>query len=286
MAEHSRFVMCKPHKWHVQEAGTGPLLLLIHGAGGATQSWRHLFGLLTDMFRVVAIDLPGQGFTKLGAQQRCGLDAMSEDLRALCGQENWSPAALIGHSAGGAIALRMAEEMVPAPPVIGINAALSNFKGVAGMVFPVMAKALAATPMVAHLFTASAARPKSVQRLIEGTGSQLEPHDRVYYGRLVSDKTHVNGTLAMMAQWHLDALMSRIDRHPSEALFIVGEGDKTVPPQTSENVASRMPNARFQSLSGLGHLAHEEDARLVLKTMTPFLQEITNSHGNHRTDAT
>lgn len=288
MATYSRFVMCKPHKWHVQEAGSGPTLLLIHGAGGATQSWRHLFGLLSDMFRVIAIDLPGQGFTKLGAQRRCGLDEMSTDLRALCAQEGWTPTALIGHSAGAAIAFRMAEDMEPAPKIVGINAALSNFTGLAGLLFPVMAKALAATPLVAQLFTASAARPQSVQRLIAGTGSDLDSEDLEFYRKLVSDKSHVNGTLAMMAQWKLNPLLSRMDRHPSPTVLIIGENDQAVPPQTSRDIAKRLPDAKLVALPNLGHLAHEENAPAVAAVIRRFLGggHAPKTSGNPHEDAT
>ena len=103
----SRHIACKPHLWHVQEMGTGPTLLLLHGAGGATHSFRHLIPLLTSQYRVIALDLPGQGFTVLGPSARCGLDPMAQDIAALCAQEQWQPQAIIGHSAGAAIALRL-----------------------------------------------------------------------------------------------------------------------------------------------------------------------------------
>jgi len=107
LKDHSRLVLHRPHRWHVQEAGKGDTLLLIHGAGGATQSWRHLFPILARTNHVVAVDLPGQGFTQMGAQQRCGLDHMAEDLLSLVRNQGWQPKAVIGHSAGAAIALRM-----------------------------------------------------------------------------------------------------------------------------------------------------------------------------------
>ena len=270
-AAHSRFVMCKPHHWHVQERGEGPLLLLIHGAGGATQSWRHLMPLLAENHRVIAVDLPGQGFTRSGALGCMGLRPMAVDLRKLCTDQGWVPAALIGHSAGAAIALRMAEDLSPAPPVIGINAALGNFKGLAGLLFPLMAKALAMTPWVARMFTATSARPQSVTRLIEGTGSKLPPDDMQWYRALVSDEAHVDGTLAMMAQWDLNPLLRRLPQHPSKTLLITGDRDKAVPPSTSRDVAAKMPDAAHVSLPGLGHLAHEEDAAAVYGILREFI---------------
>jgi magnesium chelatase accessory protein len=251
--------------------GEGPLLLLIHGAGGATQSWRHLMPLLAKKYRTIAVDLPGQGFTKLGAQRRCGLDEMSADLQQLANQQGWHPVALIGHSAGAAIALRMAEEMTPPPQVIGLNAALGNFKGLAGVLFPIMAKMLAAMPGVAQLFTASAARPQSVERLISGTGSTLSSQERRFYQALVSDRGHVDATLSMMAQWSLDGLLSRLPDHPARSLLIAASNDKSVPPSTSRDAAARMPDADFIELPGLGHLAHEEAAETVLHPIQSFL---------------
>lgn len=272
-AAHSRFVFCKPHRWHVQDMGDGPLLLLIHGAGGGTQSWRHLMPLLARDYRVIAIDLPGQGFTKSGAGQRLGLVPMAQDLSGLCLDQGWEPDAIIGHSAGAAIALEMTRHMSAAPPVIGINAALGNFKGLAGLIFPVMAKALAMTPLVARFFTASTSRQGSVQRLIDGTGSKLPPEDLQWYRALINDEGHVNGTLGMMAQWKLDPLLRALPELPTQTLLITSDHDKTVPPKTSQSVVAGMPNASTVSLPGLGHLAHEEDAQSVFDVIAEFLND-------------
>ncbi|MFK7837166.1 MAG: alpha/beta fold hydrolase BchO [Sulfitobacter sp.] len=275
-AAHSQFVLCKPHRWHIQDMGTGPLLLLLHGAGGATQSWRHLMPLLARDHRVVAIDLPGQGFTKSGAQQRMGLVPMAQDIATLCQDQGWVPQVIIGHSAGAAIALEMARHVSPAPPVIGINAALGNFKGLAGLLFPLMAKALAMTPWVARMFTASTSRPQSVTRLIEGTGSHLTEDDLQWYRALIGDTGHVDGTLAMMAQWDLNPLLRALPVHPSKTLLVAGERDKAVPPGTSRDVAAKMQNGQAITLPGLGHLAHEEDAKAVFDAITDFLKQNTS----------
>ena len=273
-SEHSRFVLSKPHKWHLQEMGSGPLLLLIHGAGGATHSWQHIMPILAAHYRVIAIDLPGQGFTKLGAQQRCGLDPMAEDILALCASVNLRPAAIIGHSAGAAIALRMAERLAPSSPqIIGINAALEPFAGVAGVMFPILAKTIAAVPLVSDFFSATTSMGSGVERILKGTGSNLPPQDIAYYKRLVASRTHVNATLQMMAQWKLDALIEGLPNNQAQTYLIAADNDLAVPPTTSQKAVAKMPNAHCDMLSGLGHLAHEEDAHrvadLILKALAP-----------------
>ncbi|EBA14093.1 alpha/beta fold hydrolase BchO [Roseobacter sp. CCS2] len=270
LTDYSRQVLHRPHRWHIQEHGEGPLILLIHGAGGGTQSFRGLFPILAQTHRVVAVDLPGQGFTQLGAQQRCGLDHMSEDLLALCRNQGWTPDIVVGHSAGAAIALRMWElGMRPTGRIVGINAALGNFKGVAGWLFPMMAKALAATPFSAGVFASTTTR-SSVRNLVQGTGSHLEQDGLELYYRLATDKGHVDATLSMMAQWSLDGLLLRLAQIDIPVHLITGLGDKAVPPQVSRDAVQILPHATLTELSGLGHLAHEEDplaiAHLILKT--------------------
>jgi magnesium chelatase accessory protein len=267
LTEYSRIVFHRPHRWHVQEQGEGPLILLIHGAGGATQSFRHLLPILAQTHRVIAVDLPGQGFTQLGAQQRCGLDHMAEDLLSLARHEGWKPAMIVGHSAGAAIALRMWELGArPANGIVGINAALGKFKGVAGWLFPMMAKALAVTPFSASVFASTATR-SSVRNLIAGTGSKLDEQGLDLYYRLASDRGHVDATLSMMSQWQLDGLLARLPQITAPVHLVFGTADKAVPPQVSRNAAALLPHARLTELVDLGHLAHEEDAQRVAEAI-------------------
>jgi magnesium chelatase accessory protein len=258
MRDHSRMVLHRPHRWHIQEAGEGPLILLIHGAGGATQSWRGLFPLLAETHGVVAVDLPGQGFTQLGARDRCGLDPVATDLAALCAAQDLQPDAIVGHSAGVAIALRMAAAQRGRLPVIGINAALANFRGLAGWLFPAMARALALTPFSANIFAATVTTA-SVERLIAGTGSTIDARGIDLYRRLASDPGHVDATLTMMAQWSLDGLWDHVGAIGGPVTLLAGSRDRTVPPSSSHDATARLANARVIDLPGLGHLAHEED---------------------------
>jgi magnesium chelatase accessory protein len=267
MADSSQFILCKPHKWHVQIAGDGPLILLIHGAGGATQSWRHLFPLLARTNRVVAIDLPGQGFTKLGAQGRCGLVEMAEDITHVCMTQGWEPAAIVGHSAGAAIALQM--EL--SAKVIGINSALDTFKGVAGIMFPLLAKTLAILPMVADVFIATSTRGQGVQRLIDSTGSKLSASDIMFYRRLCQDRNHVNATLQMMAQWDLSPLINRLDSLKNETLLIATSNDQMVPADVSRRAAEALPNGAVLQTADFGHLAHEEAPDVIAEIVTKFI---------------
>ncbi len=272
-ADLSRRINGPVHRWHVQESGTGPTLLLLHGAGGSTHSYRKMIPVLARKFRVIALDLPGQGFTQLGARHRCGLEPMATDITALCDQEGWRPEIIVGHSAGCAVALQMAMTRRDDPPlVIGINAALGEFPGLAGVVFPIMAKALAAVPFTASLFSGASSNPERIKALISSTGSDLSPEGLDLYRRLVADRNHVNGTLLMMSQWQLRPLLKALPDYSGTVHFIVGENDNTVPPNVSLEAAQKMPNAAVYNMARLGHLAHEEEpeeiAALIQRLLT------------------
>jgi magnesium chelatase accessory protein len=269
----SRFVDSRPHRWHLQEMGEGPAVLLIHGAGAAGTSFRGLLPELAADHRAIAVDLPGHGLTRMGTRQRQGLEAMAADLAALLAQEGIAPRLVVGHSAGAALALRLAE-LLPEPPagIVGINAALSPFPGMAGWLFPLMARALAASPLTA-LAVALTTTEASVRALLRSTGSSLDDEGVALYQRLVTDAGHVEGMLAMMAQWRLEGLAARLPGFPLPVRLIVGEGDRIVPPEVSREAARRLPRAEVVALPGLGHLAHEEAAAEVAAAIREFLPE-------------
>lgn len=271
----SRQIHCRPHRWHVQDIGDGPTILTLHGAGGSTHSFRDVMSALARRHRVIALDLPGQGYTQLGARHRSGLNTTAEDITNLCVQEGWEPAAIIGHSAGGALALRLSQQLLSPqgqkPKVIGINPALDNFKGLAGVLFPVLAKMLAAVPFTAQLFASSASNPGRVESLIANTGSKLDPEGLALYRRLIADRNHADATLLMMAQWNLDTLKRDLPQIAAQTLFIVGGKDTTVPTSVSDMAAKQMPNAKVLHLPHLGHLAHEEAPQQIATLILQFL---------------
>lgn len=265
------------HRWHVQIMGQGPDLLLLHGAGGSTHSWRHQMAQLAKSWRVIALDLPGHGFTTLGLRNRSGLEAMAQDVAALCLSQSWQPCALVGHSAGTAVALRMTQTgaAFEGRPVIGVNAALGSFSGLAGLLFPMMAQVMAAAPFIPSLMSRRVGTDAQIARLIQATGSTLDAEGHRLYRRLASDTDHISGTLRMMAQWDLEPLRAELPHHPSRVRLFTGDRDATVPPIVSVEAADRMPHATADTLGALGHLAHEEAPDVVNPRLAQALQTLT-----------
>ena len=271
LRQHSRRIRCRPHDWHVQITGEGPDVLMLHGAGASAHSFHPLVPHLPG-YRLIMPDLPGQGFTRAGGMLRLGLDAMADDLATLCADQGWQPDAIIGHSAGAAISLRMAE-VLPRPPraVLGINAALGPFDGFAGWLFPKLAKAMSASPFVAAIVTRMASKRSQVESLLKGTGSSLSPDGVALYQRLVTDPRHIEGTLGMMAQWQLEPLIERLPQIMVPVLLIASDADRAVPARISRAASAALGRAEYAEIAGYGHLVHEEVPERVAGLILPFL---------------
>ncbi len=267
----ARRITSPPHDWCVLDIGAGPVILVLHGAGGSGHSFRNLIPHLSPHYRVIVPDLPGQGFTRAGQRGRLGRDAMAVDLLQLCNNQGWAPVAIIGHSAGAALALRMAE-LIPSPtPVVGINAALGLFEGAAGVLFPLMAKVLALVPLLPTVVSKLWGTAAKVDALLASTGSQIEPAGRAQYLALVQDTAHIEGTLGMMAQWQLDRLLARLPMIATPTLLIASSGDRAVPAHISQRAMEDLAMGEVVVLPNYGHLVHEEAADAVADVALPWL---------------
>ena len=274
---HSRFVFSEGRRWHVQQwpapSAHAPQLLLLHGTGASTHSWRQLVPLLAPRAGVVALDLPGHGFSEAARGDGATLPGMARGVAALLREIGIQPAVLIGHSAGAAVAVRMALDDASGPAtVVSLNGALLPLHGLAGQLFSPLAKLLASNRLVPRLFAWRADDDARVRRLIGATGSHIDEASIALYRRLVSDPAHVAGALAMMANWDLRMLAAELPRLQAPLQLLAAEGDRTLPPAHARRVAALLPQAGLSLLPGLGHLAHEEAPQRVFDVLWPLVE--------------
>ncbi len=254
----SRFVKAADLTWHVQIMGQGPVLLLAHGAGASTSSWRDLMPSLARYFTVVAPDLPGHAFT--GAPQNSGmtLNAMAIGLGALLQELGLSPAVAVGHSAGAAILAGLVLSAgIAAPAVlVALNGAMLPMPGVAGRIFRAAARMLAFTPVAPHVFSFRARRPGIVEKMIANTGSRLDAPGLSYYARLLSNPEHVRNVIRMLARW--EPRHPGLSGLPCRLVLVAADGDAAIPPKVARQTAGLVPGCELIVHKGYGHLSHEE----------------------------
>ncbi len=258
--EASRFVAAGGIEWHAQIMGAGPWMLLVHGTGASTHSFRDLAPALARDFRVLALDLPGHGFTGTPANGLMSLPGFAELVGAACRAFDATPAIAVGHSAGAAVVARMALDGAIAPRgIAALNGALLPLRAPGSAFFKPVAKLLAALPMVPAIAAWRSEAPGRVERLLASTGSRIDAAGLRGYRRLFADADHVGATLAMMANWDVAALARELPRLAVPLALVIGAQDRTIPPAEQRCVADLVSRATIDMQPGLGHLAHEED---------------------------
>jgi magnesium chelatase accessory protein len=288
----SRFIDAGGLRWHVQRFGppeaaqvaevpgahhpaAAPAILLLHGTGAATHSWRDLAPRLAGAFSILAPDLPGHGFTTMPARRAMSMHGMARAIAELLQASDFSPSIIVGHSAGAAIAARMQLDGLVSPKaLISLNGAFLPLGGLAGKLFSPAAQLLAGIGFAPQLLARLAGDQAAIDRLLASTGSTIDQTGRQGYARLVRSPGHIAGALAMMANWNLDTLERDLPRLETRLLLLAGANDLTVPPEQAARVSRLVRGAELDLLPGLGHLAHEEKPALIADRITAFARDL------------
>jgi len=255
-----------------------PTLLLLHSFGSSTFSWRNVAGPLGDHAQVIAFDRPGFGFSERPAVTStrnpytppAQLDLTLGLLDALSVRR----AVLVGHAAGGALAVEFA---------------LAHPELVAGIVLvgpvlrsggpPAWARGLFNTPQAARM------GPYVMRQFAEEPGLELlrqgyaDP-DKLTEADLVGYRRPLQATNWDRALWEVTKASRPTDLLPRLAelgvptLVVAGAEDGVVPPEQHEEVVAAIPGATLEVLNGCGHAPHQECPRRFLEAVTPWLDTL------------
>ncbi len=257
------FIEADGLRWYVEEAGQGSTILLIHGTAASVHSWRDVMPLLATTHHVVALDLPGHGQTSANGTFHFKLERMATGVSAVMTAMKLSPEIVAGHSAGAAIlAVACARKLITPKSYVSFNGAFYPFGGAAGSLFSPIAKLAAFNTIVPRLLSSFATGVK-VEKLLQDTGSTISAQGVDLYFNLFRQPGHVAAALGMMASWDLRGMDDNFVRLTQNCVFVAGDRDKAVPPETADRAAARCRNARTVHIKNLGHLLHEENPALA-----------------------
>jgi magnesium chelatase accessory protein len=275
----SRAIDAGDVRWHVQRAGDGPVVLLLHGSGASSHSWADLIPFLAERATVIAPDLPGHGFSASTVDNVYTLSRVAEALEALLQKMAIGPVQVVaGHSAGAALAICWAlSTALPPAAIVGFAPSLVPPPQVyttflAPFVTPVATSALA-TSLLASL----AGRARLVDRLLDSTRSPIPESQRARYGVLFRNRDHVRGTMRFMAAADLAALLEDAKRLTVPTTFILGTRDDWVPERNLRPILARsFPGATIETWDD-GHLLHEVEPRRAARVIIDRLAATTRS---------
>lgn len=107
--EHAEIAAADGLCFHVARAGAGPVVVLLHGFTGSTETWASLQAALATRFTTLAVDITGHGRSGVPRDPtRYSLTRFADDLRDILNRLSIPRVVVLGYSMGGRAALRFA----------------------------------------------------------------------------------------------------------------------------------------------------------------------------------
>jgi pimeloyl-ACP methyl ester carboxylesterase len=268
---HGRAVNCV-------EAGSGPVLLLIHGIAGSIGNWQQAIGPLARHHTVIAPDLPGHGASAPGAGDY-SLGALAAGLRDLLVVLGHERATLVGHSLGGGIAMQFAYQF----PEITERLVLVSSGGLGPEVSPVLRAAalpgaglfIAATaaagrsagPVLARGLAAVGLRPTTdIAEVARGYASLADPDRRAAFLATLRSVIGVGGQRVYAG----DRLYLA---GGIPVLIIWGARDPIIPVRHGQRAHQAIPGSRLEIFDQAGHLPQLEAPGRFVAVLERFLEQ-------------
>jgi pimeloyl-ACP methyl ester carboxylesterase len=240
---------------HYEVHGKGKVVLLLHGWAGSAQGFHKLQAELAKKYKVVALDLPGFG----GSQPpdgAWGLDDYAYFVNNFLAKiEIGKLHGLLGHSNGGAIAIRgMARGWLSADKLLLLASAgiRGEYKGriKAIRMITKAGKALT-TPLP------KAVKQKLRTKVYKTVGSDMlvAEHLQETFKKVVTDDVRADAT-------HL-ALPT---------LLIYGDKDDSSPLSYAKILQEAIKGSKLEVVPGAGHFVYDDQPEAVLKSVKDFLK--------------
>jgi len=260
------------------EAGSGPVLLLIHGIAGTCGNWREVVEPLARDHTVIAPDFPGHGSSDAGGGDY-SLGALASGLRDLLLTLGHERATLVGHSLGGGVAMQLSyqhPEMIErlvlvssgglgpeVSPVLraaalpGADLFISLTAGAGRQAGSVLGRGLAAVGLRPNADVAEVARGYAsledparraafldTLKAVVGTGGQrIAAGDRLYLAEAVP------------------------------VLIVWGARDSIIPARHGEDAHRAVPGSRLEIFEDVGHMPQLEAPGRFVAVLERFLRE-------------
>jgi pimeloyl-ACP methyl ester carboxylesterase len=266
------------HEIAYRTAGSGPVLLLVHGMAGSSATWRHVIPALAEHYTVVAPDLLGHGES---AKPRgdYSLGAHASLLRDLLNALGHERATCIGQSLGGGIVLQFAYQFPERCERIilvgsgGLGIEVNPLLRALTAPFAETVISLVCTPTirdaVSRLGGVLAHRglrlSPAAEEMWRSYASLAEKHGRQAFFRTLRSVVDLGGQAIHAGdRFYLAAHVP--------TLIVWGDRDPFIPHHHGSATHAAIPGSRLEIFPGVGHYPHCEDPVRFLRVVRDFIE--------------
>ena len=254
-----RFVEVDGARLHVLQQGSGPDVLLIHGAAMLASEMMLALGDTLSGYRVTAIDRPGHGHS--GRRRRPSVDDQARLFHAAAEQLGLRSPVVVGHSLGGAVALAYGQQFPEA---------VSGVVAVAPLAYPGwgpahLAAAIRGAPVLGPLLsntTLALSDPAMMRAVLRPIFAPQKP-TAAFKAEIDIDQLSrpwalvADGADFTRGSRDVQRLSKTYAEYPVPLHVVVGDSDRVLKPaRQAERLARAVPGAGLTVRPGLGHMVH------------------------------
>lgn len=260
-----------------RDRGKGRPIVLLHGFGASSYTWRHIEPELVKWgHRVLTVDLKGFGLSDKPPDEKYSIFNQADLISAFIRQLQLTDATIIGHSLGGGVALVLALDKNP-----DVRRRISRLVLIDSIAYsqniPIAFNILR-TPVLGQI--SSRLVPIEVQtrvalKLAFYDDSKFTSEDVKEYADALKDKGSRHAMIQTARQIlpeNLPELSARYRTITLPTLIIWCDHDKVIKPNIGLRLHNNLPNSTFRVIRECGHLPQEEKPEETLRALQLFLK--------------
>ncbi len=266
------------HRVFYRSAGSGPVIVLVHGITSTSGTWADVLPALAEHFTVIAPDLLGHGES---AKPRgdYSLGAYASGIRDLLIALGHERATFVGHSLGGGVAMQLAYQfpehcdrlVLVASGGLGREiTALLRAASLPGseLVLPLLVN----EQLIAAGRVAGRLLGRIGLRVHTDVGEVLRGHASLADGEARSAFLHTLRTIVDARGQRVDASDRLYLAQAVPFLLVWGERDPIIPVEHARAAHRLVPGSRLEIFPNAGHFPHLDDPLRFVRVLTEFMQ--------------
>jgi pimeloyl-ACP methyl ester carboxylesterase len=278
-----RHIEIHGHRVGYRTAGSGPVIVLIHGMAGSSATWRHVMPALAEHFTVVAPDLVGHGASEK-PRGDYSLGAFASGLRDLLLALGHERATLVGQSLGGGVAMQFAYQFPERCDrlVLVSSGGLGDEVNVLLRLLALPGSDLllavgcnrwihdAGATVVGWLGRIGLHPGRNVTEVWDSYGSLAEADTRTAFTHTLRSVVDVGGQRVSAADRLY--LASEVP-----TLIVWGDHDRIIPVEQGRATHELIPGSRLEIFEGTGHFPHCDHPDRFCEVLTDFMHTTSAS---------
>jgi pimeloyl-ACP methyl ester carboxylesterase len=272
------------HRVFYRSAGSGPVIVLVHGITSTSATWANVLPYLAEQFTVIAPDLLGHGES---AKPRgdYSLGAYASGVRDLLSALGHERATFVGHSLGGGVAMQLAYQF----PAHCDRLVLVSSGGLGREIGLLLrAATLPGSELVLPLLVNDQliGAGRAVGRLLGRVGLRvhtdlgevLRGHASLSDGEARSAFLHTLRTIVDPWGQRVDASDRLYLAQAVPFLVVWGERDPIIPVEHARAAHRLVPGSRLEIFPNAGHFPHLDDPLRFVRLLTDFMRTTEPAH--------